>query len=98
MAKPFKSNYRKVNLPKSGHAMEEFGGGKKGIAVCEVCNAVYYKKSWHHSLLNLKSAKENAPLNFVLCPACQMVKNHQFEGKITIVNVPEKLAGEPCVK
>ncbi len=90
MYKVFKSNYRKVKLPKSGHEVQEFGGGKKGILVCEECDAAYFKKFWHHSLLNLKSAKEDMPVNFTLCPACQMIKNRQYEGKVTILNVPEK--------
>lgn len=94
MANPFKSSYRKVKLPKSGHALEEFGGGKKGLVLCSDCRAVYYKKSWHHSALNLKSVKESAPVNFVLCPACQMIKNHQFEGQIIILNIPENLKTE----
>lgn len=34
------------------------------------------------------------PVNFTLCPACQMIKNKQFEGKVTILNVPEKLSEE----
>ena len=89
MSKPFNSNYRKVKLPKSAHAKQEFGGGKSGIAICSECDAAYYKKSWHHSLLNLKSAKEDAPVNFVLCPACQMVKDHQFEGRIVISGIPK---------
>ncbi len=94
MAKPFNSNQRKVKLPKSGHEIQEFGGGKKGILVCEDCDAAYYKKFWHHSLLNLKSAKEDVPVNFTLCPACKMIKNRQFEGKVTILNVPEKSSKE----
>lgn len=94
MANPFKSSYRKVKLPKSGHAAEEFGGGKKGLVFCPDCLAAYYKKSWHHSLLDLKSLKESAPVNFVLCPACKMIKNHQFEGRIRITGVPDNLMTE----
>lgn len=81
-------------MPVSGHALQEFGGGKKGIMVCGECDAVYYKKSWHHSLLNLKSVKEDAPVNFVLCPACKMIKSGQFEGRITISGAPQNLTKE----
>lgn len=94
MSKPFNANYRKIKLAESKAALEEFGGGKKGITVCEECDAAYYKKFWHHSLLNLKSAKEDTLVNFTLCPACQMIKNKQFEGKITILNIPEELSEE----
>ena len=73
---------------------QELAGGKKGILVCEECDAAYYKRFWHHSLLNLKSVKEDMPVNFTLCPACQMIKNKQFEGKVTILNVPEKSSEE----
>src|SRR3989338_267353 len=94
MAKLFNSNQRKVKLPKSSRKIREFGGGKNGIMVCEECDAAYYKKFWHHSLLNLKSAKEDMPVHFTLCPACQMIKNHQYEGKIMFKNVPAKLMAE----
>lgn len=94
MGNIFQSKGRKVKLPKSGHALEEFGGGKKGLVLCSDCQAVYYKKSWHHSLLNLKSTKEDMPVNFTLCPACQMIKNKQFEGRITISGAPQNLMEE----
>ena len=89
MAKKFrvKSKNRPV---KSRQDRQEFGGGKKGIIICPQCKAVYYKKSWHHSMLNLKSPKEKSPVNFVLCPACQMIKKGQYEGKILINNIPVK--------
>lgn len=94
MAKPFNTNQRKVKLPKSQHEFEEFGGGKKGLVFCPDCRAAYYKKSWHHSEVDLKSAKENMQVTFVRCPACQMVKNHQYEGKIVIKNAPANLREE----
>ena len=58
----------------------------KGMVICKSCQAVFYKKSWHHSK-NLKPKTYN--LEPKLCPACQMIKNHQFEGEITITNIPE---------
>ncbi len=88
---------------KSRFQSEEFGGGKKGLLICNACKAVYYKKHWHQSLekLNLpesanlaKVKKGGAPVKFVLCPACQMIKNHQYEGIIIIKNIPAKLAAE----
>lgn len=94
MSNVFESKGQKVKMPVSRRALAEFGAGKRGIAVCGECNAAYYKKSWHQSLLNLKSVKEDAPVNFVLCPACQMIKNHQFEGQIIISGVPQNLTEE----
>lgn len=96
MANPFKSSYRKVKLPKSGHAMEEFGGGKKGLIICEKCSNFYYLKSWHHSADAYIARRENKdmPVKFALCPACLMIKNKQYEGRVAIKNVPEKLQKE----
>jgi len=65
--------------------------GKSGLVVCERCDAVYYKKSWHRDLRNYKNLKENLPISFSLCPACEMIKNRQFEGEIIIKNVPIKI-------
>lgn len=94
MSKIFESQGRKVKMPVSGHALAEFDSGKKGIAICGECDAAYYKKFWHQSLLNLKSAKEDAPVNCVLCPACKMIKNGQFEGRITISGAPQNSMAE----
>jgi NMD protein affecting ribosome stability and mRNA decay len=103
MAKPFQSNYRKVSLYKSKYEFEEFGPGKRGLIVCRQCEAVYYKKRWHHSWeklnfpesINLAKVKKGgSSVKFVLCPACQMIKNHQYEGILTIKNVPAKLKKE----
>lgn len=94
MTKIFYSNNRKIKLPKSGHAMEEFGGGKRGLIFCPDCQAAYYKKSWHHSTLDLKSVKEDSAVSFRRCPACTMIKNHQFEGRITILGAPQNLTAE----
>ncbi len=69
----------------------EIPKGKLGLIFCKECEAVYYKKSWHHNLRNYKKLKENLPVNFSLCPACQMIKNKQFEGEIIVKNVPEKI-------
>jgi|SRR3989344_5017089 len=91
MANQFKSNYRKVKL--SRHEAEEFGS-KKGLVFCGECKAVYYKKSWHHSLLGLKSVKEDSAVSFRRCPACEMIKAHQFEGRIRITGVPDNLMAE----
>jgi len=90
MANIFKRSYN-VNLPKSRSEAEEFGPGKKGLVMCQNCDSTYFKKSWHHDLENVEvSEKKDVPIRFVLCPACQMIKNKQYEGRIVIKNVPEK--------
>ncbi len=96
MAKIFKSNYRKVKLPKSKHASDEFGGGKKGILICENCGIFYYKKSWHHNADKFIAKRENKdlPVGFTLCPACTMIRNKQYEGILLVKNVPADKVGE----
>ncbi len=78
----------------SRHAAEEFGGGKKGLILCKKCTSAYFKKSWHHNLEGLKNYEKDAPIHFTICPACKMVENHQYEGRITIKNVSDKFADE----
>ena len=80
---------------------QEFGAGKKEYLICKDCQAAYYDKSWHESLADYKHLKENPPrridkkkINFVLCPACQMIKNNQYEGIIFVYNTPEKIKKE----
>ena len=72
----------------------EIPKGKAGIVFCGPlpggCGAVYYKKSWHHNLRNYKSFSKDLPVSFVFCPACEMIKNNQFEGRIIIENIPVK--------
>lgn len=96
MAKIFKSNYRKIKLPKSRHAAEEFGGGKKGVLICENCGIFYYKKSWHHNADEFIAKRENKdlPVGFTFCPACAMIRNKQYEGILLVKNVPANKAGE----
>lgn len=86
MAKKF-SSQRKNRPTKPKRELEEFGSGKKGLILCPECKAAYYQKSWHHNILNL-DAKENMLVNFKLCPADQMIKNGQYEGKLVVKNLP----------
>src|SRR3989344_6528206 len=72
----------------------EFVRGKTGLVFCKNCNAVYYKKSWHHNLRHYKNLAENLAIKFLLCPACKMIKNKQFEGEIVILNIPDKFLKE----
>lgn len=77
---------------------QEFGAGKKEYMVCKDCQAAYYDKSWHHNLADYRHLKEKnidkKKINFVLCPACEMMKNKQFEGSVIIYNVPDKIKKE----
>lgn len=88
------ANPNNAKLPKARNEEEEFGGGKKGLVICKKCSNAYFKKSWHHDLDGVKNFDKDLPIHFVLCPACQMIANHQYEGRITIKNVPEKIADE----
>lgn len=95
MPKIFRKQYN-IKLPKSQHEVEEFKG-KKVIILCEKCGIAYYKKSWHHRLEGFKSLEkkpEKKLVGFMLCPACQMIKNKQYEGIIIIKNIPPKFNRE----
>ncbi len=69
----------------------EIRGGKRGLIFCRNCNAVYHKKSWRHNLLSYKNLSENLSVKFLICPACRMIKNKQFEGEVIIEKAPEKI-------
>ena len=65
----------------------DFPKGEGGLVFCKICNAVYFKKSWHHSLRYHKKLREDLPVKFSLCPACVMIKSGTFEGRILMKNV-----------
>lgn len=90
--KSLKETYAKGEK-KSRHSMEEFGPGKKEFIFCSYGEAVYYKKSWHHTsefFTKIPHLKEERGITFKLCPTHQMIKNKQYEGEIIIKNIPEK--------
>jgi len=64
---------------------------KGGIVFCATCNAVYYKKSWHHNLRNYKNLHEDLGVSFALCPACTAIKNNEYEGRIIISSIPKAI-------
>lgn len=87
-------NPNKIKLPKSQHEVEEFPSGK-GIVLCSTCGAAHFKKRWYHGLEKLNfSEKNDLPIKSSLCPACTMIKNKQYEGRITIKNLPDKYANQ----
>lgn len=77
-------------IEKSKKEEQEFGPGKKDFVICGDCNAVYYQKSWHHGFADYKRLNENKQVSFTICPACQMIRDGKFEGKVVIENVPEE--------
>ena len=81
--------YRK-KIERSKKEEQEFGPGKKNIAICKKCEAVYFYKSWHHKLEDYKHLSEDKSVNFVLCPSCQMIEDDKFEGQVVMENVPEE--------
>jgi len=93
MGKLIHSNLGEVRPVKSAKEREEFGGGKQGVILCPVCKAAYYKKSWHHDIAHF-AGKEDVSVKFMLCPADQMIKNRQYEGKIVVKNLPKDLEAE----
>lgn len=87
---PKKLKTSRPPVPKlSRRAQAEFGPGKRGLILCDVCGIAYYKKSWHHRMDDMKSiGRHDTPVAFKRCPACTMMKNKQYEGRITISGVP----------
>lgn len=85
-----KPNTKGGRLSSPRKQAEEFGGAKKGLIICENCDIYNYKKSWHHDADSFIADRENKdiPIHFALCPACAMIKNKQYEGKIIIKNIP----------
>jgi len=80
--------YRK-KIERSKKEEQEYGAGSKDIVICEDCSAVYYYKSWHHSLGKYKHLSEDKAVQFALCPACQMIRDNKFEGQVVFENVPK---------
>jgi hypothetical protein len=93
MSKTFKKPYN-VKLPRQRNDEEEFGGGKKGLILCKVCTNAYFKKSWRHDLQGIKDFRKDLPIHFTVCPACKMIADGQYEGRIVIKNIPEKFFDE----
>jgi uncharacterized CHY-type Zn-finger protein len=84
-------------IPKSKKIEQEFGPGKVDLLICKKCEAVYWYKSWHHKLDDWPKFKKEdygADIKFVLCPACQMIKDKKYEGEVILENVPKDLKNE----
>ena len=71
-------------VSKSLKEEQEFGRGKISIVICPECNLVYYKKSWHHRLEDCKQLSQDKRIKFIICPACRMIRDGTYEGKVSI--------------
>lgn len=85
--------YRK-KIERSNKEEGEYGAGKKDFGICEKCDAVYYYKSWKHGFTDYKHLNENKEINFITCPACKMIADKKFEGKVIFKNVPKEYREE----
>ncbi|MEK7654045.1 MAG: hypothetical protein AAB345_02060 [Patescibacteria group bacterium] len=89
------NQYQSPKAPLSKKSQQEFKA-VAGVVLCKSCGAAYHKKSWRHGMeefnkaetASISSGKKDVPVKFALCPACEMIKNHQYEGRITIKNLP----------
>lgn len=75
-------------IPRSKKIEQEYGPGKTDILACKKCGLFYWYKSWHHRLSDYPKLKQSKQLKFVLCPACQMIRDKKYEGEIILINVP----------
>jgi hypothetical protein len=80
-----------IEFPPQNIEKEKFSLGEKGVVVCPVCHSLYYKKSWHHAKRSLEDAQRSHRPKEALCPACQMIKDKEFEGQLTINGFPPGL-------
>lgn len=85
-----KPNTKGGRLSSPRKQAEEFGGAKKGLVICENCDIYNFKKGWHHDADSFIAKRENKDIqvHFALCPACHMIKNRQYEGKLVVNNIP----------
>ena len=86
----------KSNLPEERDFKQEFLKGDKPFLMCSDCGSVYFDKYWHHKIeeFNRLEKENNFQMKFKLCPACEMIKNKQYEGRVVIKNIPKKLEAE----
>lgn len=78
-----------IEFPPQKIEKKEFPSGEKGVIACPTCHSVYYKKSWHHN--QNKASNTKFQISKKLCPACQMIKDKEFEGRLTVNGFPSNL-------
>ena len=89
------NKYNNPKAPISRKSQQEFKA-VAGVVLCKGCGAAYHKKSWRHGIEefnkgeteSISSDKKDVSVKFALCPACEMIKNHQYEGRIVVKNLP----------
>jgi hypothetical protein len=69
---------------RSKNEAEEFPHAPKGYEVCPTCNSIFFNKAWHHPSAVNMSFDNKKNIKTATCPACQMKKDHVFEGELVI--------------
>jgi NMD protein affecting ribosome stability and mRNA decay len=71
---------------------------KKGITICIDCHSVHERKSWKNwdtqRLVKYRKMHPKVKVHNGQCPACKMVKEHQYGGKVLIEHIPTAYARE----
>lgn len=75
VAKKAIDTYKDPYIPKEG---------PHDMAVCKKCHAIYHNKRWSMDEAPYKKRKENKKTLFVLCPACQKIRDGYAEGFVTL--------------
>jgi hypothetical protein len=78
--------------PRSAHDIEEFGRAPKGLVLCSSCRCAFFKKRWVRMTELDVDEHSDLPVSFKMCPACMMVHNNQYEGRVMISNIPDVYA------
>lgn len=92
MARTFRQTSAVKKLPPRSceEQHEEYGREHKGVSECPECHNVHFKKRWYVSRLNLEDRlKKKIDISRQhLCPACEMIKSHLFEGELFTEDFP----------
>lgn len=91
MHKIFEKPYD-IKLPTPHKEEAEFGKAKSGLGMCRSCLSFYYAKSWHLKcpIFPTETKNREIQVELSLCPACRMIRNKVYEGRLIIRNVPAR--------
>ncbi len=69
---------------------------EKGVLVCKMCHAVHFRKAWRHDDEFFRRWREFARVRVeeTVCPACKLVRFHQYNGKIVFSDLPKYVIPE----
>lgn len=86
----------RIKTPRYKSDEHEFEKGSHGVLYCKECGIYYFEKSWHHasSPKIQNSGVLTRPRKEVLCPACQMIRDNLYEGRLRIADTPKKFHDE----